>query len=100
MEDEEQKKSEQQPEPTDKPSTLPVDNNTDKIEEGDKKSAEKADNGNTESCSQQPFLVKVEKEKGKGLSKAETISLFGILISGSLFFMTGADTNPGTKFRT
>jgi len=50
------------------------------------KTSHTAQNNQSQRDNPQPFIVKIEKSKG--WSKAEVISVFSILISGALFFMT------------
>jgi hypothetical protein len=54
--------------------------------EGKHNEPEKTDNNNTKCSSQQPFIVKIEQNNG--WKRAEIISIFAILISACLFYMT------------
>lgn len=86
MADQQQDGAERQPEKLPEPSLPPVDNNINKIKEEYNQTIKKPENDKANCNTPKPFIVKIDK--GKGWSKAEIISLFGILISGSLFFMT------------
>lgn len=86
MADEKQDSPENQPPKPPEPSVPPVDNNINSGKEKEEQPANTTNYDKPKCNSPQPFIVKMEKSEG--WSRAEKISVAGIIISASLFVMT------------